>query len=53
MNEPRKICGRHPLKYLKGFGLFKQIFIWPILEYFVPNGHANPKLNQPFLLKSF
>ena len=49
-NEPSDICGRQPLKNLKGYGLLKQTislqifyrlsfanFTKPILEYFVPN----------------
>ena len=51
-NGSSKICGRQPLKNLKGYGLLKrgivlQIFwklsskpfIWSIREYFVPNVH--------------
>ena len=45
-NEPSKICGRQPLKNLKGYGLLKALssarlssasFTWSILEYFVSN----------------
>ena len=40
-NEPTKICGRQPLKKLKGMVCFKQTipthFTWFILEYFVSN----------------
>ena len=40
-NGPRKICGRQPLRNLKGYDLLKQrsfstTFPWSILEYFVP-----------------
>ena len=44
-NEPSKICGRQPLKNLKGYGVLNQTmsqrlsstnFTWSILEYFVP-----------------
>ena len=36
-NGPSKICGRQPLKTLKGYGLFKlwSAFTLSILEYFV------------------
>ena len=38
-NGPSKICGRQPLKKLKGYGLLKQrlsstSFTWSIFEYF-------------------
>ena len=40
-NGPSKICGRQPLKNLKGDGLLRHFMIftnfsWSILEYFVP-----------------
>ena len=52
-NGPRKICGRQPLKNVKGYGLlqavplqnFKRLysanFTWSILEYLDPNDLMN------------
>ena len=34
-NGPNKICGRQPLKSLKGYGLHKVDFTLSVLEYFV------------------
>ena len=39
-NGPSKICGRHPLKKFKEYGLLSRLsptnFTWSILEYFEP-----------------
>ena len=57
-NGPSKICGRQPLKSLKGNGLLRQTippqifyrlsstnFTWSILEYSVPFDPFNPSPN--------
>ena len=37
LSAPSKICGKQPLKNLKGYGLPSTNLTWLTLEYFVPN----------------